>query len=86
MKYKVGDKVRIRKDLYNSHDYNPIMDKWAGQVMTIIEIKESSESYIMKEDQGKGIWRGNGKSYWQWYDDMISGIDNSKSIVYGVLV
>lgn len=88
MKYKIGDKVRIRKDLYNSHDYNPMMDEWAGQVMTIMSVEKYGYRYcyLMEEDQGKGPWRGNGKNYWQWYDDMISGIDNPKSIVYDVLV
>lgn len=52
--------------------------------MTIIEI--SGDDYIMKEDQGQGLKRYDGRRYWYWNDTMISGIYNPKSIVYGVLV
>lgn len=86
MKYKVGDKVKIRKDLCNAINSVPNMNKWAGQVMTIIKVEQSLGSYTMKEDHGEGPLRGNGNQHWYWDDEMISGIYNPKSIVYGVLV
>lgn len=85
MAYKIGDKVRIKKDLDKVGDiFSRDMIKWLGKVMTIIEI--SGDDYIMKEDQGQGPIRLNGRKYWYWNDTMISGICNPKSIAYGVLV
>ena len=86
MKYKVGDKVKIRKDLRNVFDCTPNMNKWAGQVMTIIKVEQRLGSYTMKEDHGEGPLREDGNRHWYWDDEMISGICNPKSIVYEVLV
>ena len=86
MKYKVGDKVKIRKDLRNAINSVPNMNKWAGQVMTIIKVEQSLGSYIMKEDHGEEPVRGDGNNHWYWDDEMISGICNPKSIAYGILV
>lgn len=84
MKYKVGDIVKIKNNLNGSRDYVRDMKKWEGKVMTIIEIM--GDDYIMKEDQGQGLKRRDGRMYWLWNDTMISEIYNPKSIVYGVLV
>lgn len=84
MKYKVGDTVKIKNNLNGSRNYVYEMKKWEGKVMTIIEI--SGDDYIMKEDQGQGLKRYDGRRYWYWNDTMISGICNPKSIAYGVLV
>ena len=86
MKYKVGDKVKIRKDLCNAINSTPNMNKWAGQVMAIIKLEQRFDSYTMKEDHGEGPLREDGNKHWYWDDEMISGIYDSKSIVYDVLV
>ena len=85
MAYKIGDKVRIKKDFdKTSNIFSGNMRKYLGKVMTIIEI--TGDDYIMKEDQGEGPKRYDGRRYWYWNDTMISGICNPKSIAYGVLV
>ena len=84
MIYKVGDRVKIKNNLNGSTNYVREMKKWEGKVMTIIEI--TGDDYIMKEDQGEGPKRYDGRRYWYWNDTMISGIYNPKSIAYGVLV
>ena len=84
MIYKVGDIVKIKNNLNGSTNYVREMKKWEGKVMTIIEIV--GDDYIMKEDQGQGPKRYDGRRYWYWNDTMISGICNPKSIAYCVLV
>ena len=64
MKYKVGDKVRISKELAKCPFINKSgkMNHWAGKVMTIKSIETCY--YCMKEDKGN----------WAWDDEMISGL------------
>ena len=68
MKYKVGDKVRVRKDLQNGTNYGDYMfvsgmDDYKGSVVTISEAF-SSVCYI-KEDKEK----------WGWTDEMFEAED-----------
>lgn len=53
MKYKAGDRVRIRKDIA---DRTNIERKWAwaGKAMTVAYIE--NEFYVMLEDEQKFIW------------------------------
>lgn len=71
-KYKVGDKVWIVSERTAEH-WNPRMDKWLGQVMTI----RSDEcdwligghfGYKMEEDKSESLYG------WCWWDDMIAGL------------
>lgn len=84
MKYKVGDIVKIKNNLNRSTNYVREMKKWGGKVMTIIGI--AGDDYIMKEDQGQGPIRCNGRRYWYWNDTMIAGIAEQKSVVYSTLL
>ena len=60
--YKVGNRVRIKIDLSEQADTSSLMvDRYAGQVMTIKEVKEGSYPYRMVEDSGS----------WHWSDEMI---------------
>lgn len=56
MKYKVGDKVRIRRDLmtferYGSQTFVKQMEKYKGMTATISEV--FSDTYCIKEDKGE---------------------------------
>ena len=69
MKYKVGDKVRVRKDLREGECYgqyrifcNDDMAKKAGTVVTIEHINSFIPKYIIKED------------IWDWVDEMFEGL------------
>ena len=64
MKYKIGDKVRIRKDLktleiYGSQLFVEQMEKYKGTPVTISEV--FSDTYYIKED----------KDNWNWTDEMF---------------
>lgn len=68
MKYKVGDKVRIRKDLmiferYGKQTFIEQMEKYKGMPATISEV--FSDSYHIKEDKGEN---------WNWTDEMFEGL------------
>lgn len=68
MKYKVGDKLRIRRDLmiyerYGSQTFIEQMEKYKLMPVTISEV--FSEFYHIKEDKGEN---------WSWTDEMFEGL------------
>ena len=65
MKYKVGDKVRVREDLivdqwYGEDTFTSGMVSFKGKIVTISNIE--SGFYILKEDSSR----------WNWADEMFS--------------
>lgn len=67
MKYKVGDKVRVRRDLqirtnYGDYMFVSGMDDYKGSVVTISDV--FSNVYYIKEDKGK----------WGWTDELFEGL------------
>ena len=69
MKYKVGDKVRVRSDLKINEDYGlqtfvREMSQYIGKVVTIQETY--SNKYNIKEDNEE----------WYWTDEMFEGLEN----------
>ena len=67
MKYKVGDKVRVRKDLepgnfYGKDYYISSMDKFKGEKCVITEIWDQS-------------YQINNFSYW-WSEEMFESVDD----------
>ena len=65
MKHKVGDKVKIRRDLktlevYGDQLFVEQMDKYKGKSVTISEV--FSDTYYIKEDKGEN---------WSWTDEMF---------------
>ena len=67
MKYKVGDRVRVRRDLKNDvgygsrHTVKEMMD-YKGNVVTISEVR--TNCYWIEED----------KKAWDWTDEMFDGL------------
>ena len=66
MKYKVGDKVRIksRNCIENLREVTQDMLEHCEMIMTIDDIHIASASYIFKEDCHKRLWT----------DEMIEGL------------
>lgn len=66
MKFKVGDKVRIKENLKEGNDYkyyvHSNMQNLAGKIVTIESVRE--ESYKIEQDNG----------YWDWTEDMFEEI------------
>ena len=66
MKFKVGDKVRIKENLKERNDYkyyvHSNMQNLAGKIVTIESVRE--ESYKIEQDNG----------YWDWTEDMFEEI------------
>lgn len=68
MRYKVGDKVRVRSDLEESETYGDQtfvkqMEKYKGKLVTISE--EHPRFYYIKEDKDEN---------WCWTDEMFEGL------------
>jgi hypothetical protein len=69
MKYKVGDKVRVKKDLvidssYGREDFVEEMKSFIGKIVTISKVID--EEYMILEDDGD----------YAWTDEMFEGLAN----------
>lgn len=71
MRYKVGDKVRVRKDLVAYKEYicdgklvrtNGTMAHMKGKILTIKKINEVDKDYMVKENE------------WHWNDEMFEPV------------
>jgi len=87
MKYKVGDKVRIKTWKEMEKEYGGVdsqgdmvltggtfvinMKKYCGKIMTILRVRYDGK-YRMKEDNGD----------WGWTDKMIKGLATKRAIFY----
>ena len=75
MKYKVGDRVRVRKDLkpgnfYGKDYYISSMDKFKGEKCVITEIWDQS-------------YQINDFGYW-WSEEMFESVDDKKVLEYAL--
>ena len=65
MKFKVGDRVRIRKDLKEGHMFKVYVDEemeeFKGKIVCIDKVNEDDEFYFIKEDDNE----------WEWTEDMF---------------
>lgn len=73
MKYKVGDKVRVREDLSTKKMYDgcyvtPSMTVFLGKTVTIRKVRWSINRYEIKEDHGA----------WNWNDEMFESLESEK--------
>ena len=69
MKYKVGDKVRVKKDLvidssYGREDFVEEMKSFIGKIVTISKVID--EEYMILEDDGD----------YAWTEEMFEGVAN----------
>ena len=78
MKYKVGDKVRVRSDLEESETYGDQtfvkqMEKYKGKLVTISETisEEHPRFYYIKEDKDEN---------WCWTDEMFEPVEEMSAI------
>lgn len=76
MKYKVGDKVRVREDLEVDKRYNELffvkdMEKYKGKIATITRLSPVQHSYDIDIDDGD----------WCWTDDMLKACINNNIVM-----
>lgn len=75
MKYKVGDKVKVREDLSTWEEYdngccfNSSMTVFLGKTVTICRVREDINRYIIEEDYGT----------WNWTDSMFEPLESENS-------
>lgn len=71
MKYSVGDRVLIRRDITKTALFNKYsaMRNWQGKEMTISKVFH--DGYGMKEDGGECMGNSNNWNGWIWTDSMI---------------
>lgn len=75
MKYKVGDKVKVRENLIHGEKYGGMtfyMDGWKGEVVTISLIN-SLGCYEIAEDEDK----------WAWTDEMFEDVNEENNMNEG---
>ena len=73
MKYKVGDKVKVREDLkigksYNEKIFVDDMEKYKGQIVTIKVVGD--DNYRIEEDNQD----------WYWTDEMLEDIEEEMNL------
>lgn len=84
MEFKIGDKVRIKKDLIaedtrecnyiifvNKFFVNKEMTKFAGNTATITQVEEENESYRIDLDEG----------LWRWTERMFEPLFDEKTTI-----
>ena len=74
MKYKVGDKVKVREDLSTKDEYDrcsfvPEMKLFLGETVTIHKVCGDINRYEIKEDHGA----------WYWTDSMFEPLESENS-------
>lgn len=83
MKFKVGDKVRIKNNLKQGHEYSIYvakgMEKYAGKIMTIRKIE--GEKYKMEEDRKEYFNDG-----WYWTKEMFEDQFTKSNLQNGDIV
>lgn len=69
MKYKVGDKVRVRRDLEERYDCSPVVNSIMAEMRgNILTIRTEIETYGYEAHENP----------WNWSDDMLESADSAK--------
>lgn len=73
MKYKVGDKVKVREDLevdkrYGTEEFIEKMEEYKGKIVTIDTVNE--DDYYIEED----------KQTWSWTEEMLEDSEEEISL------
>ena len=71
MKFKVGDKVRVKEDLNLYNDAVSEMLKYKGDIATIMKVFESNNCYKINIDNFG----------WLWTDEMFEPVEEDEDIV-----
>ena len=79
MKHKVGDKVRIRKDLRIDKEYDEVsvvdeMGTWIGEEVTISKVFAEDNGYGIKEDDGYFLWTDS------MFEDAMTNADKIRNM------
>lgn len=82
MKYKVGDKVKIREDLHHNKEYNDCsvekeMEEYRGAIATITRCCYDDDYYEINIDGGNWVWTDD------MFEDYIEDIEKEKTFDIG---
>lgn len=69
MKFKVGEKVRVREDLIERNNYGDDtfvaeMNEFKGQVLTISKVRDDNCYFLLEDEMG-----------WYWNDEMLEPVE-----------
>lgn len=77
MKYKIGDKVKVRKDL--------IVDKFYGKEIFVKEMKKWRGKTLTIDNISPPLYRTEETGSWNWTDEMFEDLDKPKKFTNEVV-
>lgn len=90
MKYKAGDKVKVRNDLkggdcYGTEYFNEDMEKYKGQTVTIEAVR--SDVYYIQEDEETFYWtdemfEDKNIDRFEWLSNTVNELLTNPKVIY----